>query len=547
MKQVKHLFLTRVFLLLLYVVGLVLVGCTKQPTTQPTTEGSGYDSALTADYDNALDVSTQLALGTLKLEDTDHAVDAGQAASLLPLWQLLQGSAFTSDSERNAVFKQIEKTMTNAQLATIRSMQLTQADLAGLNPGGGMPPQDGTIPQGGIRPQGENRPQGTGRQGQGGQGFDPSGMAVPSEMATRRAQMENMSEQERQQMFSQFRGSGAAASGNTALNMVIASVVRLLAERSGQATALLSGTPMPPDETPASTVEPPQTPTAESTPEVEPTATPTPTATIEPTTEPTASPTAVVEPTAEPTVTPASAAQPTTTLPSPQVVATAIPALTQIEDTDPGPPFTILISSNTAEQDPLVEGSKTYRITGLVRNDGTQTYDVSAIHVTFFDADGFRGTFTPAIRDGKLVGGEWDWHGEIDAEFSALLLAPGEVWPFSIAITAQNMASFLIHPDAVVATREWVPVEVSGVRVVQDGTSFVRFTGTATNVGTVAAKNVAVAGTLLNASGQIVSVGSTLVVQEDIAPGESVKFDLRIEKQAYASYQLYAQAERDWE
>jgi hypothetical protein len=108
------------------------------------------------------------------------------------------------------------------------------------------------------------------------------------------------------------------------------------------------------------------------------------------------------------------------------------------------------------------------------------------------------------------------------------------------------MASFLIHPDAVVATREWVPVEVSNVRIIQDNTGFVRFTGTATNTGTVKAKNVTVAGTLLDADGYIVSVGSTLVMQENIAPGESVSFDLRVERQAYATFQLYAQAERDW-
>jgi hypothetical protein len=227
--------------------------------------------------------------------------------------------------------------------------------------------------------------------------------------------------------------------------------------------------------------------------------------------------------------------------------ATPVPALTQIEDRDPGPPFTVEISSNTTTQDPLVEASQRYRITGLIRNDGEQSYAVSAIHVTFYDADGFRGTFTPAIRDGKIVGGEWDWHNEPDAEFAALLLAPGEVWPFSIEITAQNVASFLIHPDAAPTGRQSVGIELSDVEIAQDSTNFVRITGTATNASAYKAKNVTVTGALLDANGQIVSIGSTYTLQDDIEPGALVGFDLRIEKEPFTSYQLYAQAERDWE
>jgi hypothetical protein len=45
----------------------------------------------------------------------------------------------------------------------------------------------------------------------------------------------------------------------------------------------------------------------------------------------------------------------------------------------------------------------------------------------------------------------------------------------------------------------------------------------------------------------VVSIGSQYVMQEDIAPGASVRFDVRIEKVPHNRYQLYAQAERDWE
>jgi LysM repeat protein len=230
----------------------------------------------------------------------------------------------------------------------------------------------------------------------------------------------------------------------------------------------------------------------------------------------------------------------------PVTVAAPESALEQRADTDPGPPLTIEVSANRATQDPLVEQSQRVLVTGVVRNDGQETYAVSAILATFFDAEGFRGTVDRKIRDGKVVSTEWNWHGQTEAEFAALLLAPGEEWPFSIEITAQDMASFLLHPDAVATERESAPVVLSGVQVVGDGTGYLRVSGTATNGSAFAVKNVTVSGVLLDASGQIVSLGSTYVIQEDIAPGESVRFEVRVAKEAYASYALYAQAERDW-
>ena len=231
----------------------------------------------------------------------------------------------------------------------------------------------------------------------------------------------------------------------------------------------------------------------------------------------------------------------------PTVSAAQTAGLTQIEDSAPGPPFAVEISLNRVTQDPLVEKSRTYLVTGIVRNDGGETYAVSDILVTFYDADGFRGTFQPAIRDGKVVGGEWHWQGETEAELAALLLSPGEEWPFRVAIVGQDMASFLIHPDAAPTSRESASVEVSDVQVVGGGANHVRITGTATNGNSFEIKNVVVSGVLLDADGQIVSIGSKYVLQEDIAPGASVRFDVRIEKVPYVRYQLYAQAERDWD
>jgi LysM repeat protein len=214
--------------------------------------------------------------------------------------------------------------------------------------------------------------------------------------------------------------------------------------------------------------------------------------------------------------------------------------LQRLPDTAPGPPFTIEVSANRATQDPLVEKSRQYLVTGIVRNDGDRTYDVSTIDVTFYDASGFRGTFH---KYPLISGGEWLWHGKTDAEFPCLLLAPGEACPFLVETTAQDMASFLIHPNAVAVERQSVGVELGDLRLNDQGTRYLTISGTATNGNSFKVGNVTVAGVLLDANAEIVGLGSTYVVQ-DVEPGESVSFDLYIEKAPYVRYRLYAQAER---
>ena len=79
------------------------------------------------------------------------------------------------------------------------------------------------------------------------------------------------------------------------------------------------------------------------------------------------------------------------------------------------------------------------------------------------------------------------------------------------------------------------------------GTDSVRVTGTAVNINEFMVKNVAIVGVLLDTSGHIVSLGSAFSLQEDILPNDTVQFDLRITRVPFYRYQLYAQAERDWE
>ncbi len=70
------------------------------------------------------DEVSKLALGTLDLEDTDQAVDAAQARSLLPLWQLLeelQTNPATAPAETKAVIEAINSAMTASQLQAIEA------------------------------------------------------------------------------------------------------------------------------------------------------------------------------------------------------------------------------------------------------------------------------------------------------------------------------------------------------------------------------------------------------------------------------------------
>ena len=100
-----------------------------EPEPEPTeAEETTPVTTLTDDFDDALSVQAQLAVGTIQLEDTELAVDEATAAQILPLWQAVQAlgqSETTAEAEVNAVLKQIQNTMTAEQIAEIAGMQLT--------------------------------------------------------------------------------------------------------------------------------------------------------------------------------------------------------------------------------------------------------------------------------------------------------------------------------------------------------------------------------------------------------------------------------------
>jgi hypothetical protein len=127
-------------LLGLLIGSLVLAGCGSQ-----TQEASPVaDESATASNGEArpngqggLPTQMKLAAGTLKLEETDLAVTAEQAAELLPLWKaaksLVDSDNITSE-EINAIYDQIEAAMTAEQMDAIEAMELSFEDLSEVFP-----------------------------------------------------------------------------------------------------------------------------------------------------------------------------------------------------------------------------------------------------------------------------------------------------------------------------------------------------------------------------------------------------------------------------
>ncbi len=98
------------------------------PTAQPGGAQFQFDPA-------SQPVESRLALGTLALEGTANAVTAEQAQSLLPLWKAVKSLSAgdnPSQDEIDALYQQIEDTMTPAQLDAIRNAGLSQENLQAL-------------------------------------------------------------------------------------------------------------------------------------------------------------------------------------------------------------------------------------------------------------------------------------------------------------------------------------------------------------------------------------------------------------------------------
>jgi hypothetical protein len=94
--------------------------------------GSSNTRNSSQDGEFSLPGGTKMMLGTVLLEETNYAVDAEQAAQLLPLWKALRSfgeSETTAQAEIDAVISQIEETMNDEQINAIDYMELTMQDM----------------------------------------------------------------------------------------------------------------------------------------------------------------------------------------------------------------------------------------------------------------------------------------------------------------------------------------------------------------------------------------------------------------------------------
>ncbi|HNS52143.1 MAG TPA: hypothetical protein PKO09_13290 [Anaerolineae bacterium] len=110
---------------------LALTGCSGGQGAPPTSAADS-SSALDTSYEGALPLRNQLALGTLRLEETDQPVTAAQAGEMLLVWQALRGtmgSGASAPAEVDALLAQLEGALTAEQLAAIGALHLTQSDL----------------------------------------------------------------------------------------------------------------------------------------------------------------------------------------------------------------------------------------------------------------------------------------------------------------------------------------------------------------------------------------------------------------------------------
>jgi hypothetical protein len=166
---------------ILILAAVILSACTAGTSgTTGTTDNAASTTSGTPGAGVAMELpaSTKLSIGTMQLEGTDNQVTVEQAATLLPLWQLLKSlssSDTAAQAEKDAALTAIQATMTAEQLAAIDAMTLSPRDMfanaqdpsttgtttdnggmvfqggdaGGSMPAGGPPADAGSMPAGG--------------------------------------------------------------------------------------------------------------------------------------------------------------------------------------------------------------------------------------------------------------------------------------------------------------------------------------------------------------------------------------------------------------
>jgi hypothetical protein len=109
---------------------MILSACSAaQGTSGQSTNGTSGSEATQSS------VSVKLVMGTIMLENTDQKIDAAQAAELLPLWKAvrsLNSSNTTSPEEMNALYVQIQNSMTAEQMKAINSANYSNLEVEQL-------------------------------------------------------------------------------------------------------------------------------------------------------------------------------------------------------------------------------------------------------------------------------------------------------------------------------------------------------------------------------------------------------------------------------
>lgn len=272
-------------------------------------------------------------------------------------------------------------------------------------------------------------------------------------------------------------------------------------------TEVLEATPTPKREHPTATATP------------QPTVTPVPTATPSSTASP--QPTATATPTETPSPTPTSTATPTSTpvqtgKPLPQESVIAYDALALREDETVAPPLTVMVSANR-----LLQGHR-FKLTGLLRNDDTDPYAGLGIIATFFRKDGSR-------------------FGPVRATLPCPILNPGASCPFIIEAIDKDLAEVMLHPEGYPTSRQALPVSVAIQHHYVDGLGYVHLNGLATNHNSVSLSSTTIVGALTDQRGEIVSVGTALII-EPIPPKGSAPFEMLIRYVPYTGYLFFTQA-----
>jgi hypothetical protein len=149
------------------VIGLTLTACSSSSVA--SAQGQADASA------SQMSDSQRLAVGTLRLEDTELAVDAAQAAELLPLWkaaQSLSTSQTISTVEMDALYAQIRAALTAEQIKAINAMDFTAAEITEMESSLGVGMEVASVDTAGISAQSGGQP-----------GAPADGMGAPPDAA----------------------------------------------------------------------------------------------------------------------------------------------------------------------------------------------------------------------------------------------------------------------------------------------------------------------------------------------------------------------------